>query len=111
MEQALTCAECGAHFTSRWPQQRFCCEPHKQAFHRLMAKRGQMIMPFLIASAEARRYRDAADPELAAYAKQQADALISGWVVEDRRAGRSCALLAQMKHGARWSAADALSAA
>jgi hypothetical protein len=73
-----------------------------------MRDRGAVLAPLLIASAEARRYRNAANPEMAAYARRQADALISTWVIEDRAAGRRSAYVVAGKMEAGWSAVDLL---
>lgn len=66
-----------------------------------------MLTPFLIAAAEGRRYKGG-DRDLAAYARTQADALVSGWVVEDRAHGRSCASVVSGKRADGWRAVDAL---
>lgn len=107
MTATRVCAECAQTFTATRAWQRFCCEAHKQRFHKLMAKRGQMLAPLLIASAENRRYAGG-DRELAAYGRREADALVSAWVVEDRSAGRSCALVAAGKQEDGWRAVDAV---
>lgn len=105
----MKCAECGTHLTSTRSWARFCCLAHKRRFHKLMATRGQMVMPLLIAAAETRgRYKDARNPDLARYSREMADALISRWLVEDRAAGRSCAIVSAVKMDLNWRAADAL---
>lgn len=72
-----------------------------------MAKRGVILAPLLIAAAEGRRYKGG-DKELSAYARKQADALISGWVTEDRADGRSCASATEGKRALGWRAVDYL---
>ena len=103
----MRCAECGCQFEAKRVWARFCSRAHQQRFHQLMARRGQVLAPLAIAAAETRgRYKDARDPELARYAREMSDALISRWVVEDRAAGRSCASVACAKMDAGWLAAD-----
>lgn len=109
MRLAMKCAECGSPFEPKRPWGRFCQPAHQRRFHELMKHRGQVIMPLLIAAAETRgRYKDARNPDLARYSREMADALISRWLVEDRAAGRSCAIVSAAKMDSGWRAADAL---
>lgn len=108
MNETRNCAEDGKQFTPRKLWALFCCTGCQKRFHRLMEKRGDVLTPLLIAASEARRYGDARDPDLAAYARREADALISAWVVEDRRDGRDCASVARLKRDRGWRAIDVL---
>jgi|SRR5215472_5691939 len=103
------CAECGEPFRPGRAWQRFCTQAHKQRFHKLMAKRGQMLAPLLIAKATVGgRYPALKDAALAAWARKEADALLSRWVIEDRAARRSSASVVAAKQEAGWRAADAV---
>ena len=97
-----TCPECGASFAPRNGRQRFCCEAHKRAFHKLMAHRGQVLLPLGLAGQAGSRK---GDPQ-SAWARGQHDALLRRWVREDRAAGRAPALVVAEKHAAKWSHVD-----
>lgn len=110
MDTPHTCAECGIEFTPGRPWALFCSSAHQRAFWKLQAKRGAVLAPFLVAGAEARRYKNAADRTMAAYARQQADAYVSAWVIEDRTAGRSCASVVRQQQASGKRAVDVLGA-
>ena len=103
----MTCPECGCHFERNARRQVFCCPQHGRDFYNLQTTRGTIIGPLLVTAAQERRY-SGGNRALAAYARREADALISRWVVEDREAGRNAALIVASKEGRKWRVADAL---
>lgn len=103
----LTCPECGVQFTKTARHQVFCTPAHKQAFYNLQTKRGTVIGPLLAVARAAGRYKGA-DRELGSYARTEADAIISRWVVDDRKAGRRPDLIVAAKREACWRGCDAV---
>lgn len=109
MNTPLTCSECGEEFRPKRSTALFCRNTCRDNFHRLMRARGDLLAILHVAAAETRgRYRDSTDKELAAYARAQADALVSAWTVEDRLCGRNCAAVVRAKMAESWRAVDAL---
>lgn len=97
------CAECGLIFEKRHGNQRFCSTSHKRAFHILMASRGQVILPLLLAKSMGRHGGHGGLP---AYCRKEADALLARWNVEDREAGRNPSIIARHKQDMLWRAVD-----
>lgn len=100
----LTCCECGQPFARKGrARQAFCSPAHQVAFHRLMATRGQIIMPLLLARSMGRHTKG---DQLGAYCRREADALIARWNIADREAGRRPDLAARTKLELGWKAVD-----
>lgn len=98
-----TCPECGVTFIPGSGRQVFCTVDHKRAFHRLMAGRGQIMLPLSLAwQAGNRRGEDHA-----AWARSQQDGLLRRWVREDRAAGRDPSIVTRAKEALLWSHVDA----
>lgn len=101
---AITCPECGQTFTPTKPgRQAFCCVEHKTRFHHLMAQRGRVVLPLLLARSMGRHTKG---DQLGAYCRREADALIARWNIEDRTAGRRPDLSARGKMDFGWKAVD-----
>lgn len=98
----MICPECGVTFTPRGGRQRFCSPAHKQRFHKLMAHRGQMVVPFGLSWQAGSR----SGCNLSKWARSQHDALLRRWVRGDRAAGRNAALVVDAKRQAKWSHVD-----
>lgn len=96
------CPECGADFIPHNGRQVFCSVEHKRAFHRLMANRGQALLPLALAWRDGSR----GGCELAKWSRTQKDGLLGRWNREDREAGRNPALVAGIKRAAKWSYVD-----
>ena len=101
----MICPECGVEFTRTERRQVFCTREHGKRFYNLQTKRGTVIGPLLVVAREAGRYRGT-DKELGTYARREADALISRWVIEDRADGRSAAMIVREKMVNAWRAVD-----
>ena len=99
---ARKCPECGALVTPRG-RQVFCTVEHKRAFHRLMANRGQLLLPLALAWQAGNRKGEAH----AAWARNQKDGLLRRWVQDDKAAGRDPSLVTRTKEDAKWSHVDA----
>jgi hypothetical protein len=97
------CPECGATFAPRSGRQMFCSIEHKVAFHRLMANRGQLMLPLSWAWQAGNRSGD----RHAAWSRGQQDALLRRWVREDKAAGRDPSILTRLKQETKWSHVDA----
>ena len=105
MTTTLICPECGVTFDKVEKRQVFCSKAHGKRFYNLQTKRGTVIGPLLTVARMAGRY-SGVDKELGAYARKEADNLISRWIQEDRAAGRDAALIVKAKMEAGWCAAD-----
>ena len=106
MNEPLICPGCSTHFARTERRQVFCTKRCGKAFYNLQTKRGTVIGPLLTVAREAGRYKGGPSRALGAYARREADALISRWVIEDRAAGRSAALLVAAKFERAWRAVD-----
>ena len=102
----MKCPECSAEFEQTERRQVFCSRAHGKRFYNLQTKRGTIIGPLLVTARTAGRYAGVSR-ELGAYARREADALISQWIIEDRKAGRDATLIAEQKRTNRWRATDA----
>lgn len=99
----LYCAEgCGAVLEGR--KTLFCSRACTDAYHNVQTVRGRVLMPLVMAAAT-RRY-GGSDRELCAYARREADALVSRWLVEDRAVGRRSEVLVAAKIERGWRACD-----
>lgn len=103
MSAPRLCPECGASFAPTNGRQVFCTVPHKQAFWRLMAARGQLMLPLSLSWQAGNRKGESH----AAWARSQQDGLLRRWVREDREAGRDPSLVSRAKESLRWSHVDA----
>jgi hypothetical protein len=108
MKQPPICPGCGAQSARTARHQVFCTAECGKAYYNLMTKRGTVIGPLLIVAREAGRYKGGPSRELGRYARREADALISQWVIEDRAAGRNSALLVGEKMARAWRAVDVM---
>lgn len=106
MTITVQCAECGLKFTTKRPNQQFCTPEHKTKFHFLAMKRGQVLMPLLLAKSAHRHAKTKADREAAATARRWVDALAAKWNQEDKAAGRDPRMLLAQKIKMCWSPAD-----
>lgn len=97
------CPECGVTFTPVNGRQVFCTIKHKRGFHRLMANRGQLLMPLALVWQRGNR----AGERHAAWARAQKDGLLRRWVQEDKAAGRDPSLVTRTKEEFKWSYVDA----
>lgn len=97
------CANCSTQFTPKSTLNLFCTATCKTEFYNIHTVRGRVLLPLLLTAAT-RRYDG--DKALTAYARKQADALISRWLVEDRACGRRSELMVAGKMGRLWVAAD-----
>jgi hypothetical protein len=103
----LTCPECGCTFTrTSRARQSFCTPEHKRRYHVLMAQRGQLLMPILLAKSELRHAKSREDRARAATYRRWVDALAAQWNIADRTAGRSADLVAKVKVDRLWSPND-----
>ena len=103
----MTCPECGATFKPENGRQRFCTVAHKQAFHRVMEKRGRLLTPIALSWMANNRSADPKRAELAKYARNQKDGLLRQWAREDREAGRNCDLVTAERQEMQWAYVDA----
>lgn len=103
MSNPRVCPECGASFVRMNGRQMFCSIPHRVAFHRLMANRGQIMLPLALAWQAGNRKGE----DHAAWARNQKDGLLRRWVQEDKAAGRDPSLVTRAKETAKWSHVDA----
>jgi hypothetical protein len=101
---ALTCPECSAKFTrTSRARQAFCTPAHRKRFAKVMAQRGEVILPLLLAKSMGRHGGHGGLP---AYCRKEADALLARWNVEDREAGRNPSIAAKHKMDMLWRAVD-----
>lgn len=95
------CPECNAPFTGSIVAT-FCTPKHKQAFHGRSMKRGQVMMPLVIAWRSGRGQK-----EVSRWAYGEMCRLADLWASEDREAGRAPqAAYVAGKKAAGWSAVD-----
>lgn len=99
------CPECGVTFTPHHHAQTFCTTKHQQAFHKLMAKRGQIMVPFALVW---RRGKHGKNRDDASFSMQTHAQLTDAWNAEDRAAGRDPTLIVAAKRAAKWKAVDVL---
>ncbi|NIJ34304.1 hypothetical protein [Sphingomonas oligoaromativorans] len=73
------------------PNQLFCTDPHKQAWHNRQTTRGRVLTPLQLA---ARITRDGSrgDTVTGTYARQASRRLLDRWAKEDREGGRMSAV-------------------
>ena len=108
METTRICAGCSTRFKPQRTSQMFCTKACGKTFYNLQTMRGTVIAPLLSVAREAGRYKGGPSKALGAYARREADALISQWVIEDRAAGRQPALIVASKCARAWRAVDAM---
>lgn len=96
------CADCGKSFepTRHWAQ--FCCLACQTHFHDVMAKRGKVAIPLLLAMRSGKRGRT----DDSAYAFQQLCALADMWIAEDALQSRDAMKIVRRKRKEGWVAAD-----
>lgn len=96
-----TCPECCVVFKGT-AVATFCCQAHKRAFHTRNQKRGQAMMPLLLAWRGGRGQK-----EVSKLAYAEMCRLADFWNAEDREAGRQSQAVyaaAKLKNG--WTAVD-----
>ena len=80
-----TCHECGGQFEPRVTDQQFCCKAHKQEYHNRQISRGNKLFPLVYRWRALRTTR----PDASNAAFSRMCALLSGWIDDDRAAGRA----------------------
>lgn len=96
------CAECGEAISGKRATL-FCSAVHKTVYRNRMKVRGQTILSFVLAAAQARH----APSDAGRYATRQMWALAAKWNREDREAGRMPALsLVELRRAVKWQACD-----
>ena len=101
--QQAICQECGAGFERRRADVLFCCADHRQAFHKRMANRGQLLTPFVMGW----RLGKQGKSETSTWAMRQMATLADKWNAEDKAAGRPpMSQLLETRMAMCWSASD-----
>lgn len=99
---AYTCAECGVAFTPKKGWQAFCGSRCQTRHRDLLARRGKVALPFLLAERDSKRK---STPETR-YALAQLHALSDMWKREDKACGRDCTAVVRRKMREGWQACD-----
>jgi hypothetical protein len=82
---AIVCAECGATFESNRENARFCSGAHQIEFANRMAKRGKIVMPYLMAWIEGRGGGNSAVHPVAGKAMRELTSIVRDFLEEDRK--------------------------
>lgn len=71
------CAQCGIEFRQKREDQRFCCKPHRQKWHRKQQVRGGPAAELLIVWRKSRGRKNGVLAEIAR--------MVDKWIMEDRK--------------------------